>query len=184
MNIASLVGFEGRIGRSTWWLGFIFASTLYVIQSMMFGFNFMAPDGANLGLASLALLAASFLVSLFTTVKRYHDRGKSGWWFLLVFVPIIGSIWQFIECGFCRGDDGDNDYGPVPGSDDDVVATAKSSGGGGKGSRLDKLDDDYFKNYMANAAAQPAAMPAAQRPAAAASSPPAFGGGKPAFGKR
>ena len=48
------------------------------------------------------------------TVKRYHDRGKSGWWYLIQFIPIIGPIWAFVELGFCSGDDGDNDYGDGP----------------------------------------------------------------------
>jgi Protein of unknown function (DUF805) len=64
------------------------------------------------------------------TVKRYHDRGKSGWWYLLQFIPIIGPIWAFIELGFCSGDDGDNDYGDGPELNiaDDLNALRKQSG--------------------------------------------------------
>jgi uncharacterized membrane protein YhaH (DUF805 family) len=47
-------------------------------------------------------------------VKRYHDRNKSGWWILIVFVPVIGGLWYFIECGFLRGTPGPNTYGPDP----------------------------------------------------------------------
>jgi uncharacterized membrane protein YhaH (DUF805 family) len=52
--------------------------------------------------------------SLAIYVKRWHDRGKSGWWVLIVFVPIIGYLWLLIECGFLAGDDGPNEYGPDP----------------------------------------------------------------------
>jgi hypothetical protein len=45
--------------------------------------------------------------------KRWHDRGASGWWNLLSFVPIL-SIWAFIECGFLRGTKGNNRYGQDP----------------------------------------------------------------------
>ncbi len=48
------------------------------------------------------------------TVKRYHDRGKSAWWYLIQFIPIIGGIWALVELGFCSGDDGDNEYGDGP----------------------------------------------------------------------
>ena len=48
--------------------------------------------------------------------KRLHDRGKSAWWSLLMFVP-LGQVWHFIECGFLRGDPGANAYGPVPGGE-------------------------------------------------------------------
>jgi len=47
-------------------------------------------------------------------VKRYHDRDKSGWWVLIIFLPVIGALWYLIECGFLRGTDGNNAYGPDP----------------------------------------------------------------------
>ncbi len=47
-------------------------------------------------------------------MKRYHDRNKSGWWVLIVFVPVIGGLWYLIECGFLRGTPGPNNYGPDP----------------------------------------------------------------------
>jgi uncharacterized membrane protein YhaH (DUF805 family) len=47
-------------------------------------------------------------------VKRWQDRDKSGWWILIGFVPIIGGIWAFVECGCLRGTMGDNRYGPDP----------------------------------------------------------------------
>jgi hypothetical protein len=65
----------------------------------------------------LILLILSLLLIWMTfcmTVKRYHDRGKSAWWYLIQFIPIIGGIWAFVELGFCSGDDGDNDYGDGP----------------------------------------------------------------------
>ena len=47
-------------------------------------------------------------------IKRWHDRGKSGWWVLIGLIPIIGFWWVLIECGFLSGDEGPNEYGPDP----------------------------------------------------------------------
>jgi uncharacterized membrane protein YhaH (DUF805 family) len=33
---------------------------------------------------------------------------------LIIFLPVIGALWYLIECGFLRGTDGNNDYGPDP----------------------------------------------------------------------
>jgi uncharacterized membrane protein YhaH (DUF805 family) len=44
-------------------------------------------------------------------VKRWHDRGKSGWWTLLLLFPVIWDLWVTFECGFFRGDQGPNKYG-------------------------------------------------------------------------
>jgi len=52
--------------------------------------------------------------SLALTVKRWHDRGKSGAWALLGLIPIVGWTWQGIKCGFLEGTLGPNRFGPSP----------------------------------------------------------------------
>lgn len=42
--------------------------------------------------ASLAL----FVPSLAISVRRLHDIGKSGWWYLIVLVPIVGMFWLLV----------------------------------------------------------------------------------------
>ena len=53
-------------------------------------------------------------VGLAVQIKRWHDRDKSGWWALLNLVPLIGTLWILIECGFLRGTYGANRFGPDP----------------------------------------------------------------------
>lgn len=65
---------------------------------------------AAFGLVMLPVLWSSIAVS----VKRWHDRNKSGAWVLIGFVPYIGSIWTFIECGCLKGTSGPNRYGLDP----------------------------------------------------------------------
>jgi uncharacterized membrane protein YhaH (DUF805 family) len=63
----------------------------------------------------LALVGLLFAwIKLAVLVKRWHDRDKSGWWVLIALVPIIGPIWQGIECFFLPGTEGSNRYGPSP----------------------------------------------------------------------
>ncbi|MEJ2021636.1 MAG: DUF805 domain-containing protein [Maritimibacter sp.] len=63
-------------------------------------------------LSSLFLLA-TLLPSISVTVRRLHDRDKSGWWYWLFLVPIVGPIvllvWFILE-----GTRGANSYGPDP----------------------------------------------------------------------
>lgn len=44
------------------------------------------------GLYSLAV----FVPSLAVCVRRLHDIGKSGWWFLICLIPLIGVIWVLV----------------------------------------------------------------------------------------
>ena len=114
---------SGRIGRGKWWLG-----QLYLILSLgtivcLWVYASTQPKetlgilGVPLLLLTIVIIPLNFWNNLVITIKRYHDRNKSGWWFLFIFVPIVGPIWQLIELGFLGGDLGENDYGDGPGYD-------------------------------------------------------------------
>ncbi len=119
--------FKGRIGRQHWWLGnaalLAVIGAASVILAMMFGTR-VAPEVAEVpyeydlgpigGGALIVLIFAYAWSSLALTVKRWHDRDKSGVWILINAVPIIGGIWALIENGFLKGTDGPNSYGNDP----------------------------------------------------------------------
>lgn len=73
------------------------------------------PDPDTLTNAEMWILFPIFLVAVWIAfsarIQRMHDRGKSGFWLLLVFVPIVGELWLFIELGFLEGDPYRNIYG-------------------------------------------------------------------------
>jgi uncharacterized membrane protein YhaH (DUF805 family) len=118
-----LFGFQGRANRAKWWLVALGILVVEVILfAAIFGGAAMTGDpermAAAMGpIASVVLFiffVVAFWISIAVAVKRYQDRNKSGWWVLIVFVPVIGGLWYLIECGFLRGTVGPNDYGPDP----------------------------------------------------------------------
>ena len=118
--LAFLFSPSGRIGRAQWWLAQIaviaFVIVVVVLMGMLQGATEQAKT-ADVLLLAIGLLILSLTLMWMTfclTVKRYHDRGKSAWWYLIQFIPIIGGIWALVELGFCSGDDGDNEYGDGP----------------------------------------------------------------------
>jgi uncharacterized membrane protein YhaH (DUF805 family) len=183
----ALFGFEGRMGRGGWWFAQL---VMLIITGLLIGAALVLHDPArsaenNNDFAMIAIAAvciiAIVVVNVSSTVKRFHDRGKSGWWFWISFVPLIGGPWVLIECGMLPGEDGDNDYGAPPGAAHRMAALADEVAGmNSKGNqKFDKIDDTYLSNYAQKlATAQPQASPA--------SSAPSFGqaAGKPVFGKR
>ena len=114
--------FSGRINRAKFWLYW----ALYVVTGLIFDRVLVLVEGPSgepevSGLAALLLvvLAVAYVVVvtwsyLAVHVKRWHDRDKSGWWVLIGFIPIIGFIWTMIECGFLKGTEGENRFGPDP----------------------------------------------------------------------
>lgn len=73
----------------------------------------VATGGHNalLTLLAFVLLLATMVVGVATSVKRWHDRGKSGSWYFISLIPIVGPIWALVELGFLPGTPGDNRYG-------------------------------------------------------------------------
>jgi uncharacterized membrane protein YhaH (DUF805 family) len=130
MNL--LFGFSGRVGRLQWWL-----AQLAILGVLVVGFTLVVMSIGSAGIDETTVSASALVVIILTlvlsswiniasTVKRFHDRDKSGFWFLIVLVPYIGTIWQIVECGFLSGSHGINKYGPPAGSgsyEDELYAT-------------------------------------------------------------
>jgi uncharacterized membrane protein YhaH (DUF805 family) len=108
----------GRIGRAQWWLGQLVPLAFFIVLWILIAHlesNLGWLNGASIGTICIFLVWFTFCL----TVKRYHDRNKSGWWYLLQFIPIVGPIWATVELGFLAGDYSDNDFGPGPDFDID-----------------------------------------------------------------
>lgn len=100
---------QGRIPRSAYWIGSLIVLLAY-ITAVILAITFI-KDNQTLQLVNAVLNLPLLWTSVALQVKRWHDRDKSGWWFFLSFVPIIGALWTFIELGFFRGTYGPNSYG-------------------------------------------------------------------------
>jgi uncharacterized membrane protein YhaH (DUF805 family) len=78
--------FNGRARRKEYWMFFLFNTIIIVVVGFVEGLV-GSPDVIVL-LYSLATLIPGIAVS----VRRLHDIGRSGWWLLIAFVPLIGAI--------------------------------------------------------------------------------------------
>jgi len=105
-----LFTFEGRIGRKAYWFAVVVLFAAGLAASLVDKLLFADPDSV----LSLVVALVSFVASIAVGVKRWHDRDKSGWWVLIILVPLIGWIWTIVENGFLPGTPGPNRYGPDP----------------------------------------------------------------------
>ncbi len=100
------VNFSGRASRSEYWYWILFYILVGIVASVI---------DAALGIGFLGALVSLglFLPSLAVAVRRLHDLDKSGWWFLLIFIPLVGAI--ILIVWFCtKGTTGPNRFGPDP----------------------------------------------------------------------
>ena len=159
-------GWNGRIGRLQWWLGGLVQAVILAMVAVLFVTG-AGTKNFFLVVFSIPLLFIALWFGVCLTIKRLHDHNKSGFWFFLYFIPIVGIIWQLIECGLLRGTEGDNDFGPDPrfrfNVSDDIEALLAAR---------DQGATSHPRIAMPRA---PVAQPLSLAPAAAA---------RPAFGKR
>lgn len=101
------VGFSGRARRSEYWFFVLFN----VIVAFVLGI--LSNVAGIFSLVSVIYSLAAFLPGLACVIRRLHDIGKGGVWFLIAFVPLVGSIILVVLLAK-EGEAGDNQYGPNP----------------------------------------------------------------------
>lgn len=102
-----LFSFRGRVPRKVWWLWGVLAVLGFGVFALMLLNIAGVNDATAETLVNLLLLWPALAVS----VKRWHDRDKSGWWVLINLIPLVGAIWVLVENGFLRGSPGPNRFG-------------------------------------------------------------------------
>lgn len=102
-----LLGLDGRIARRSWWLWGVLAPLgLGLYLTVVMRVAGLSAQGTEVAV-NLLLLWPTLAVS----VKRWHDRNKSGWWVLAALIPVIGWLWVLIENGLLRGSADANRFG-------------------------------------------------------------------------
>lgn len=105
--------FDGRAGRKEYWLFVLFniiiAIVLNIVDRMTGTYSADYGMGVLGGIYSLAVLLPGIGVSM----RRLHDTDRSGWWLLLVFIPIIGGLVLLVFM-ILDGTPGTNRFGPNP----------------------------------------------------------------------
>lgn len=109
--------FSGRSRRTEYWMFQLFnilAALALGFVAFVTGVLFGQQDGINIFATCICVFGVvSFVPALAVTIRRLHDIGRSGWWYCIAFVPIIGGIILFIFT-VLDSDPDRNEYGPNP----------------------------------------------------------------------
>ena len=166
----------GRITRTWYWLGFFSQAILLIPISFQIVSVFRSHDREALLLQLLAAFAFLVWSSFCITAKRLHDRGRSGGFFLMQLIPVVG-FWVVIECGFLEGDARANAYGPPAGPPGASGASAGRSWDVPEADNSAAIDAMIARSIKAKAAppAPAAAMATPATPGRSPSIAPVFG---------
>lgn len=124
--------FKGRASRSEyWWFVFMhFLILLCAIAGDLYLLDPTVPPSLNpLAYFTSFWVIVTFLPQLAVTIRRLHDAGYSGLWYLIAFLP-FGALVLFVLMLF-PSEAGANIYGPPP------------FGGGGSSYGSRGLDDPH-----------------------------------------
>lgn len=78
--------FKGRARRKEFWMFMLINWVISMVLAIIGGLIHFTLLGS---IYSLAVLVPTLGVG----VRRLHDMGKSGWWWLIALVPIVGAIY-------------------------------------------------------------------------------------------
>ncbi len=133
MNFAAAVShcfrnyitFSGRASRSEfWWFTLFIYGVMFVLSAIdmsLFGETQTVVTDTSASVSSeteFSPLASIFgivtvLPYISVTVRRLHDTDRSGWWYWLALIPLIGII-VLIVWFATKGSDGPNRFGEDP----------------------------------------------------------------------
>ena len=99
--------FEGRLNRKPYIIRSIILS---LVVGVICGILYMIPVVKYL---AYVVYLGGLYCSVSLGVRRLHDLGRPGWWFIGLFIPLAGLALA-IYMLFFRGTEGPNEYGNDP----------------------------------------------------------------------
>jgi uncharacterized membrane protein YhaH (DUF805 family) len=103
-GFGNYVNFSGRAIRSEYWYWALF-TTIGTFVTYLF------DRATGVPITEPLFSLATLLPGLAVLVRRLHDLDRTGWWVLLIFIPLIGAIVLIVW--FCmKGTEGPNRFGP------------------------------------------------------------------------
>jgi uncharacterized membrane protein YhaH (DUF805 family) len=105
-GFSNYFNFKSRACRSEFWYWQLFLLVGGIVAEL-FDFGI----GTQFSPLSTLFWLATVIPDLAVYVRRLHDTDRSGWWLLLLFVPLVGAIVLLVW--FCtKGTNGYNRFGP------------------------------------------------------------------------
>jgi uncharacterized membrane protein YhaH (DUF805 family) len=102
--------FSGRATRTQYWMFVLFNAIVSIAIGIITAL--LSPGTIATSIGWLYFFA-TLVPSLALGVRRLHDTDRSGWWILIVLIPLIGAIVLLVFL-VLDSTPGDNSYGPNP----------------------------------------------------------------------
>lgn len=105
--------FKGRASRKEYWMFVLFNIIIGLAFSLFEGAIGLNNSELGIGFLSGIYSLGVLIPGLAVCVRRLHDIGKSGWYYFLILIPIIGAIILLVFL-LTEGENGVNKWGDDP----------------------------------------------------------------------
>lgn len=115
MPLKRYADFTGRSRRKEYWMFALFQLIVVLVPMfIIFSISDMtAGPPVLLWVFLIAYLLVFLVPSIAVSIRRFHDQDKSGWFYLLSFIPYVGGIIVFVFMCL-EGTSGPNRFGDDP----------------------------------------------------------------------
>ncbi|AWV43641.1 DUF805 domain-containing protein [Hafnia alvei] len=101
--------FSGRARRKEYWMFALIQGTVWAILYVLM----LTSDSSLIAGIFIVFVLATLVPSLAVVVRRLHDIERSGWFYFISFIPVVGPIILLVWS--CKaGTTGANRYGADP----------------------------------------------------------------------
>lgn len=106
---------SGRARRTEFWMFTLISGIISLVLGALDSFFGNSPFSGSSNFSPISNLYSLvvFIPSIAVSVRRLQDIGRSGWWLLLVLIPVIGWI-ALIYFNIQDSEPGENRFGPNP----------------------------------------------------------------------
>ncbi len=104
--------FSGRARRKEYWM-FVLFNIIFSFVCVIIDTIIMVSTYLPLQIVTTIYSLVIIIPGIAVTVRRLHDTGRSGGWWFIGLIPIIGSI-VLLVFSVQEGTAGDNEYGSDP----------------------------------------------------------------------
>jgi uncharacterized membrane protein YhaH (DUF805 family) len=101
--------YKGRLNRDNYWCCF----GIWVLYIVFFASMSSIIEAQNIVVRAPIVFLWFISLDIFASsswIRRFHDFNRSGWWCLLLLIPLIGLISGLVLL-FIKGDQAENKYG-------------------------------------------------------------------------
>lgn len=111
--VDNYANFSGRARRQEFWVFFLFQISIFILLIVLSDLLETYLDFEYHTIPFALYFLGTLVPWLAINIRRLHDSGKSGGYFFVNLIPLVGRIWYIVLMA-TEGESGPNKYGPDP----------------------------------------------------------------------